>query len=58
MSLFDQEETLCSRENNSCKRRNKCLRYLKVQGDGDWVADYWQNFGRFCDYFIAIPKTR
>ena len=57
MSLFAQDETLCSRENNKCKRREKCLRYMKSQEEASWVADYWFNFGRFCEYFVEIPKA-
>ena len=55
-TIFAQDETLCQREGNRCKQRNKCLRFNKVQGDNDWVADYWSEFGKFCDYFKPIRE--
>jgi len=55
-TIFNQPDTLCQREGNRCKLKKKCLRYLKTQGDMDWVADYWTEFGMFCDYFIAAKE--
>jgi hypothetical protein len=58
MSIFDQEETLCNREANTCKLRYKCLRYLKTQGDQDWCANYWQEFGRLCPHHVPLKKEK
>jgi hypothetical protein len=55
MSIFDEEETQCHRENNSCKRRNKCRRFL-VQPDNKWIAGYWDEFNKFCEHFRIMPK--
>jgi len=56
MSVFTRDETLCNRLANQCKQRNKCLRYLRVQGEQDWSADYWSEFGQFCTGFIPLKK--
>lgn len=56
MSMFDMEETLCDRENNKCKRREKCQRYMSLRGPLDWEAAYWPEFGKLCEYFRPIPK--
>jgi hypothetical protein len=59
MSIFDDSDTLCNRENNKCKLRNKCLRYMKVEQNGDWTADYWQEYGKFCEekgHFLPMKK--
>ena len=55
MSLFNQDETHCTREGNKCKRRKKCLRFQRDQNSG-WVADYYNEFGDFCNGFISMPK--
>lgn len=55
MSIFDEKETLCSRENNACKQRYKCSRFM-TNDDLRWIANYWQEFNRFCTYFVALPK--
>lgn len=52
MSLFDYDETLCLRDNNKCKQRKYCLRFQKEPRDGEWVANYYAEFGQFCQYFI------
>lgn len=59
MSIFDQEESLCSREGNACKHRKKCRRYMKNTTDGAWVANYWQEFGPWCKelgFFLPIEE--
>ena len=59
MSIFDYEETLCNREGNQCKLRKKCLRYLRTQGEDDWIANYWQEHGSFCEekgYFMPVKE--
>jgi hypothetical protein len=56
MSVFDEEDTLCSREGNVCKLRYKCQRYMKNDFDGSWVANYFAEFGRLCVYQIPLPK--
>lgn len=53
-SIFDYDDTLCQREGNRCKRRNKCLRFNKERNDNNWVADYFSEFGKFCDHFIPM----
>ena len=55
-TIFMDSDTLCNREGNRCKRREKCQRYMKTQGENDWVADYWQEFGKFCDGFIPMKE--
>jgi len=57
-TIFMADDTLCSRENNRCKQRNKCRRYLEEHTDKGWVANYWQEFGQFCDYFMPIKSKR
>jgi len=54
-SIFEQDETLCSRENNACKKRYKCLRFM-TNDDTRWIANYWQEFNRLCEYQIPLPK--
>jgi hypothetical protein len=55
-SIFDEHSTLCERAGNRCKLRKKCMRYIRPAVEGmDWVADYWQEFGSFCEekgYFV------
>ena len=55
MSIFDEEDTLCSRNNNKCRHRKKCWRYVNNDRLNQWDANYWEEFGGFCDYFIIIP---
>ena len=56
-TLFNKEESLCDRFGNRCKRRNTCDRHEKLNRDG-WVLTYWQEFGKHCDHFQIIPKTK
>lgn len=58
MSLFAEVETLCKREHNSCKRKAKCQRHEAERSDLLWEAEYWNNFGRFCEHFIPTPKPK
>lgn len=58
ITIFEYDETLCQREGNNCKRRNRCVRYNRVQGHNDWVADYWQEFGKWCGYYVPIKEKR
>lgn len=58
MSIFEQDETLCDRELNTCRSRYKCLRYMQTEGTNNWVANYWQEFGKLCPHFKPIPKLK
>ena len=59
MSIFDGTETLCNREDNRCKQRNQCKRYMTERDPNyaAWEADYYREFGQFCKHFIEIPKV-
>jgi len=57
MSIFDQADTLCVREGNRCKRRMKCARFQSQKRDGHWEAEYYDEFGQFCSYFLEISKA-
>ena len=60
MSIFDGPLTTCMRENNRCKAKNKCNRYMQDRDTGYalWEADYFQEYGHFCKYFVPMPKEK
>lgn len=57
MSIFDEVDTLCIRDNNYCKRKKQCLRYM-VHHDGKWEANYWKEFNHFCKHQVPMPKKK
>lgn len=58
MSIYDDIDTLCNRELNRCKLREKCKRYDDARGGMRWEANYWVEFGKRCPHFIPIPKEK
>lgn len=57
MSIFHEVDTLCIRESNKCRQRNKCLRYLSPRTSTQWEADFFSEYGRFCHGFIEVCET-
>lgn len=57
MSIFDNIDTLCVREGNKCKRKGKCQRFLEQNRSGKWEAEYYDEFGQYCNHFIPQAKN-
>lgn len=55
-NLFDRKDTLCDRQNNRCKQRGKCLRHERQDRNG-WVANYFEEFGKYCEHFQPMPEA-
>jgi hypothetical protein len=53
MSIFEELDTLCERQDNKCKQRKKCWRYLDDNREGVWIGDFYGTFGEFCNHFVS-----